>query len=143
SANMYGVTVEDKMSAELMLIVDMHSLQQEMDVTCQFVIVFEDLQNVETSIPIPKLMTIDNVSKCPNTSLLMMTLDGAICLQPDQLDVWLFKIANLLTKIHQLNPGNIPYSYYRYEDPKHLSIPSWTNYRKEWQTLIDISKESP
>jgi len=143
SSNMYFVTVDDKMSAVLRQIVDMHWLQQEPDVICQEAIVLEALQNVKTSIPIPKLMTVDNGSKCPNPSLLMTTLDGAICLQPDQLDVWLFKIANILTKIHQLNPGNIPYSYYRYEDPKHLSIPSWTNYRKEWQTLIDISKESP
>src|SRR5699024_7252771 len=90
SANRYVVTVDDQMSAVLRQIVDMHWLQQEPDVIFQEAIVLEALQNVKTSIPIPKLMTVDNGSKCPNSSLLMTTLDGAIYLQPDQLDIWLF-----------------------------------------------------
>ena len=60
SSNMYFVTVDDKMSAVLRQIVDMHWLQQEPDVICQEAIVLEALQNVKTSIPIPKLMTVDN-----------------------------------------------------------------------------------
>src|SRR5699024_12614952 len=96
SSNMYFVTVVDKMSAVLRQIVDMHWLQQDPDVICQEAIVLEALQNVKTSIPIPKLMTVDNGSKCPNPSLLMTTLDGAIWFQTYQLVVWFLIIVYIL-----------------------------------------------
>lgn len=140
SSNMSMIMVDDKTSVVLRQIQDEDWLRQEADVIHHEAAVLEVIQG--TDVPVPQLIAVDNGHYLPYPSLLMSTLTGAICLQPDDFNAWLHKMAITLGKIHHIECDSLVYYYNRYSSPEALAVPSWTSHRETWQALINFSKNN-
>ncbi|WP_248925250.1 phosphotransferase family protein [Paenibacillus hamazuiensis] len=92
-----------------------------------------------TGLPTPQLVAFDETgSECGIPAVLMTRLDGAVRLQPQNMDRWLNGLAQALVRIHALDAGDFPWTYYTYNDVASLSVPSWSRFPELWESAIRI-----
>lgn len=92
-------------------------------------------------VPTPDLVGFDEIgSLSGHPSVLMSNLGGSVVLEPDDLNLWLDRMAAALASIHRVNADEFPWHYYTYSDIQALQPPSWSTQTALWGELIALAQ---
>src|SRR5699024_1393908 len=79
-------------------------------------------------VPAPDMIACDETGEeCGVPVVLMSYLNGYVNLLPDDWTQWLKELAMALVGIHEIEPTDFPYSYYRYQDIQSFDVPTWSS----------------
>lgn len=96
------------------------------------------------NIPTPEIIAFDELgSVCGVPIVLMTMLDGTVQLKPENMDQWINRLADTLTKIHQVSAKYFKWEYFRYNDVDTIEVPTWSSIPKVWEKVIEIGKQQP
>jgi aminoglycoside phosphotransferase (APT) family kinase protein len=70
--------------------------------------------------------------------LLMTRLPGAVDLLPDDMDGWLYGLAEAILPLHSLEAADFPWEYAPYNDVTRLAVPAWSSCPDLWRQAIEI-----
>ncbi|MBM7563875.1 phosphotransferase family protein [Paenibacillus sacheonensis] len=93
------------------------------------------------SVPTPEVIAFDehgSVSGIP--AVLMSRLAGEVVLAPPSMSRWLDHMGCALAAIHQAeaDPGEMPWTYFRYCDGSKLDTSAWSSCPEQWQAAAAI-----
>lgn len=89
----------------------------------------------------PELIAYDKSGGVSGVPLVLMSkLEGAVELKPDERNTWLDGLAEALVKIHAVDAGGFPWSYFSYNDANKVEIPAWSTIPATWKKAIEIVK---
>lgn len=96
-------------------------------------------------VPAPDMIACDETGEeCGVPVVLMSYLNGYVNLLPDDWTQWLKELAMALVGIHEIEPTDFPYSYYRYQDIQSFDVPTWSSVPDKWERAIAyIQKPAP
>jgi aminoglycoside phosphotransferase (APT) family kinase protein len=95
-----------------------------------------------SGLPVPELIAYDpSGEEAGDPAVLMTCLPGQVDLLPNDLDGWLQQQAEVLPLLHTLPAFDYTWSYFPYNDPQKLSIPTWSSAPDLWQRLIDLVRQ--
>jgi aminoglycoside phosphotransferase (APT) family kinase protein len=93
----------------------------------------------ETGLPTPELVAIDTEgTQCGVPAVLMTRLPGEVELAPQDLENWLFRLAEALVSIHAVDADGYAWSYFTYNDVSRLETPGWSTCPELWEKAIEI-----
>lgn len=96
---------------------------------------------VSLSIAAPKVINIGlDKEKTGGLKLLMTALDGAVNISQGNNHIWIEKLAETLSKLHDNQNNQFNWHYERYQYPESIIIPSWTSVPEVWQSLKNIAQ---
>lgn len=97
-------------------------------------------QAASTPMPSPEVIAFDETGeKCGMPAVLMTKLPGDTIFQPSDMDDWLDKMAECLTRIHQQKAENFGYEYFSYNDALRLEKPLWSKFQDDWMRAFYIA----
>jgi aminoglycoside phosphotransferase (APT) family kinase protein len=98
-----------------------------------------------SAVPTPELVAVDrDGSRSGGASLLMTRLPGHPVLYPQDLDVWLRQLVEMLPVIHALDVrGFNLHSYRPFDIDAPAQPPPWTRHRAAWERAIEVFKGEP
>jgi aminoglycoside phosphotransferase (APT) family kinase protein len=99
-----------------------------------------------SAVPTPEFVAVDrNGSGSGSPSLLMTRLPGHPLLYPEDVDVWLRQLVEMLPQIHALDVRGLNLHYYRpFDVAAPAEPPPWTRHQAAWEKAIEIFKgEAP
>ncbi len=92
----------------------------------------------------PQLIAFDETGKtCGLPAVLMSHLEGNVNLNPQNIDLWLERLAKTLVQIHSVNAEDFSWNYAPYTEVKTFKPPSWSNFPELWKAIIDTVKQRP
>ena len=97
----------------------------------------------------PQLVASDCAGEHTNgvPAILMTALPGQVDLLPENLDKWLYQLAEALLPIHALDSDDFPWFYKSYNDVLLLAVPAWSHFPELWERAIaivnDITPDAP
>lgn len=92
----------------------------------------------------PKVIAVDESGvDCGVPTVLMSHVPGNVYLEPQNLDDWLKELARVLVELHQIDPKDFKWGFFRFTEPSELEIPSWTKQPELWKKGIEMVKDSP
>jgi aminoglycoside phosphotransferase (APT) family kinase protein len=95
-------------------------------------------------IPVPEMLAFDlDGAEVGEPAILMTRLPGRVVLFPEDFEDWLHQQAEILPRLHSLDPGDFPWRYAPYNDVTRLEIPAWSKHPKLWKRAIEIVNASP
>ena len=98
----------------------------------------------EADVPIPEVIAYDEKgTHCGVPATLMTYLIGSIELKPIDFDDWIYQIAESLIRIHDVEVGKFPWSYFCWNDISDYKLPDWSRFPDLWRKAIEIVLESP
>ncbi len=90
----------------------------------------------------PKLIAFDLFGKAAGVPLLLMSkVEGAVVLQPENMQDWVDKLAQTLIKIHRINADGFKWKYFSYSDLNDQSVYSWSKLKNSWNSAIAFIKK--
>lgn len=91
--------------------------------------------------PTPELIAFDESgAECGAPATLMTRLVGRVALAPENLGLWLRRLAEAILPFHALDAGDFSWSYFPYI--KHLAShnpPRWSVWPEQWARAIEIA----
>lgn len=75
--------------------------------------------------------------------LLMTRLPGEVVLAPDDLNQWLYGLAEALLPLHALPADDFPWDYQPYADLSTLTPPTWSRVPQLWEQALALSLTPP
>jgi len=72
--------------------------------------------------------------------VLMGRLPGRVVLVPDDLDRWLYGLADALLPVHSIPADDFPWRYGTYVDVPSLTPPAWSRVPYLWERVISIAQ---
>ncbi|WP_282937297.1 aminoglycoside phosphotransferase family protein [Paenibacillus sp. RC67] len=90
-------------------------------------------------LPAPRLIAYDvNGSECGIPAVLMTRLEGAVQLEPPELDAWVNELAKTLAAIHSVDAEGFPWHYSPYMNTTSPEKPTWSSVPDLWDAAIRI-----
>lgn len=87
----------------------------------------------------PKIVAFDETgSRCGMPAVLMSELEGKVVLEPPDLSRWLNGMAKALSRIHQVEPIDFPWTFAPYCDASTLDTSSWSKFPGKWRAAADF-----
>ncbi|MDF2683718.1 MAG: aminoglycoside phosphotransferase, partial [Brevibacillus sp.] len=93
-------------------------------------------------LPTPQLIASDDYGeRCGVPAVLMTRLEGAVVLNPQDMEGWVNGLAQALVRIHEKKACDFPWSYFSYNDIHTLETPEWVKHPQVWQSVIEYVKQ--
>lgn len=101
------------------------------------------LQKVaEADVPTPEVIAYDADGSCCGVPAILMTLlPGRVELKPMDFDDWLFRLAEAIAPVHEVEVGEFSWRYAPYNDVSRLEAPDWSRHPKLWERALEIVNE--
>lgn len=90
-------------------------------------------------VQIPAVVAFDERgSRCGMPALLMTRLEGKVVLEPEDRSGWLDGMAQTLTRIHEVETDDFPWTFVPYCNASSLDTSSWSKVSEKWQIAAGI-----
>ncbi|AFC30235.1 hypothetical protein PM3016_3392 [Paenibacillus mucilaginosus 3016] len=87
----------------------------------------------------PKILAIDKTgAHCGVPAVLMSRLPGRVVLQPPDPKRWVEAMAEAISRIHEVEAGDFPWSFSPYCDASKLDTSSWSKVPDQWKEAARI-----
>lgn len=98
---------------------------------------------LRVSVPTPEVLAFAETGvQEEGIPLVLMTLvPGVVELQPRDLGVWLYRLAESLVQIHRVEPEDFAWKYRTYNDVSSLGVPEWSARADSWKEALDILRQ--